>query len=1089
MKNDLPIYNSRIIKTYLEYLTRYYPDLNINRALHYAGMTRYQVEDRAHWFNQDQVDRFYKILVEMTINPHIAREAGRFAASAEGLGYAKQYTLGLMSPVSAYQLMERLYPLMSRGAEIQAQKLGSNKVEIISTPGRGVEEKPYQCENRKGFFEAIGSFFTEKFAQVEEASCFHKGEECCRYIITWENTPSMVWKRLRNYSLLVTAFGLIGSFFVLPTVPWAFLVLLSFLLIGIFSLCSERAENKELRRTIRNQGETAEDKMGEINIGYTNALLVQEIGKATSSVLDIGRLIERVVAIMEEHLDFDRGLIMLTDKTDTRLVYASGYGYSKEEEEFLRQTEFHLDRPDSKGMFVLAFKDQKPFLISDISDIEGMISEKSKAFIERMGVHSFMCTPIVYEEESLGILAVDNRGSKRDLTQSDLNLLMGVASQIAISIANASSFEKLERSEEKYRTILQSIEEGYYEVDFAGNLTFFNDSLCRILGYHRDELISMNFRRYTDKKNARKVHQVFNQASVTERPHKVEHEIMRKDGAKRNIEVSVCLIENKDGHRTGFRGIVRDTTERMQAEKALREHTERLAELEQIINHSPAVIFQWRIDEGYPVEFVSDNIRQFGYLPEDFYTGRASYLDVIHPDDRERVAAEVVQYRDNGMKDFIQEYRMLTQEGEVRWIYNHTWKRFNDKGEATHYQGLILDMTKEMQLKEQERRLEAQLERAKKMEAMGALAGGVAHDLNNILSGLVSYPELLLLQLPENSPLRKPILTIQRSGEKAAAIVQDLLTLARRGVPVTEVVNLNEIILDYLQSPEHQKLMSYHPEVIIETQLEMNPLSILGSPVHLSKTVMNLISNAAEAVSERGEIIVRTQNRYVDRPIAGYDQVKEGDYLVLTVSDTGSGISSEDIEGIFEPFYTKKHMGRSGTGLGMAVVWGTVKDHEGYIDVQSAEGEGTTFILYFPVTREKLQKDISRMSIEDYMGKGESLLVVDDVEDQRRIACGMLEELGYSVTSVSSGEEAVEYMKHNSADLLIMDMIMDPGIDGLETYKRILKFRPGQKAIIASGFSETKRVKEAQRLGAGQYIKKPYLIEKIGMAVRAELDK
>ncbi len=173
----------------------------------------------------------------------------------------------------------------------------------------------------------------------------------------------------------------------------------------------------------------------------------------------------------------------------------------------------------------------------------------------------------------------------------------------------------------------------------------------------------------------------------------------------------------------------------------------------------------------------------------------------------------------------------------------------------------------------------------------------------------------------------------------------------------------------------------------------------------------------------------------------------------------------------------------------MAVVWGTVKDHKRYIDIKSTKGKGTTFTLYFPVSRKELPKDKSLLSIEDYMGKGESVLVVDDVEEQREIASRILKKLGYSVTSVSSGEEAVDYMKDNSADLLVLDMIMDPGIDGLETYKRILEFHPKQRALIVSGFSETKRVKQAQRLGAGAYVKKPFLLEKIGLAIRAELDK
>jgi two-component system, cell cycle sensor histidine kinase and response regulator CckA len=375
------------------------------------------------------------------------------------------------------------------------------------------------------------------------------------------------------------------------------------------------------------------------------------------------------------------------------------------------------------------------------------------------------------------------------------------------------------------------------------------------------------------------------------------------------------------------------------------------------------------------------------------------------------------------------------------------------------------------------------------MEAIGMLAGGVAHDLNNILGGLVSYPELLLFQLPEDSPLRKSILTIQRLGEKAAAVVQDLLTLARRGVVVTKVVNLNDIIAQYLKSPENEKLQSYHPGVFLEAHLEKVILNVSGSPIHLSKTVMNLVSNAAEAMPEGGTLTVSTENRYIDMPIRGYDDVKEGDYVVLTVSDTGTGISPDDIKKIFESFYTKKKMGRSGTGLGMAVVWGTVKDHNGYIDVESTEGKGTTFTLYFPITREELPDDKPHLVIGSYSGDGESILVIDDVEEQREIASGMLKELGYSVVSVSSGEEAVEYLKTNEVNLLVLDMIMDPGMDGLDTYRKILEIHPGQKAIIASGFSETDHVKEVLSLGAGAYIRKPFLLEKMGLATKEELEK
>ena len=388
---------------------------------------------------------------------------------------------------------------------------------------------------------------------------------------------------------------------------------------------------------------------------------------------------------------------------------------------------------------------------------------------------------------------------------------------------------------------------------------------------------------------------------------------------------------------------------------------------------------------------------------------------------------------------------------------------------------------------EENKSLQAQLQRAQKMEAIGTLAGGVAHDLNNILVGLVSYPELVLMEIPQNNPLRNSILTIQKSGEKVAAIVQDLLTLSRRELNITEVLNLNTIITEYLNSPEYHRLASGHPDIQLETRLEKNLLNVLGSPIHLSKTIMNLVSNAIDAMPVGGKITLSTENRYVDAPIKGYDQIRKGDYIILTISDTGIGISLEDMDKIFEPFYTKKALGKNGTGLGMTVVWGTVKDHEGYIDVQSEEGKGTQFVLYLPVTRKELHIEKSPLSIEEYLGNGKKVLVVDDDEFQREIASKMLSKLGYCVSCASSGEKAIDYMKGNTTDLLILDMIMDPGMDGLETYKQILKIHPGQKAIITSGFSETDRVLEAQKLGVGAYIRKPYILEKIGLAVRNQL--
>ncbi|MDJ0783222.1 MAG: ATP-binding protein [Desulfosarcinaceae bacterium] len=402
----------------------------------------------------------------------------------------------------------------------------------------------------------------------------------------------------------------------------------------------------------------------------------------------------------------------------------------------------------------------------------------------------------------------------------------------------------------------------------------------------------------------------------------------------------------------------------------------------------------------------------------------------------------------------------------------------------------IMDVTEMRRAEEEKIILKEKLARSERMESLGLLAGGVAHDLNNVLSGIVSYPDLILLDLPENSHLRKPIETIRNSGTKAAAIVQDLLTLSRRDVADKTIVNMNEVIQEYLVSPEYRKMISFHPKINVRFKAEKDLMNVKGVALNLSKTIMNLVTNAAEAIDGAGEINITTQNSYIEDPIPGFQDFRKGAYAAVMVSDDGIGIPKKDLDRIFEPFYSKKVMGRSGTGLGMTVVWGTVHDHHGHIDVVSAEGKGTTFTLLLPGTGEAPQKARSSIPIHRLMGNGESVLVVDDMEEQRELARNMLIRLGYKAQVAKSGEAAVHLLNAgHQFDLILLDMIMDPGMDGLDTYKKILEIYPYQKAVIASGYSETRRVMEAQRLGAGQYIRKPYAIEKIGSVLKDAIQR
>ena len=678
MSDQQPLYNSRVARVYLQYLRKNFPGIDTDLILTKAGMANYQIQDPAHWFTQEQQDRLHDILIEVTGDAEIARKAGRFAASSEGLGAAKQYILGLMSPMAIYLLMEKHYPLLSRAANIKSKKIGPDTVEVVSIPKPEVLEKPYQCQNRTGTFEALAKWFTNDFAKIDHPDCLHKGDNCCRYIITWEKTTPHVWKRIRNYFLLLTIFSSAILFFFLPLSALTIVTLSGALITVLLTYFSEKLQTKSLTSTVETQREAAKDNLVESNIRYNNAMLVQEIGQATSKILDTDMLIKTVAGVMDKRLDYDRGVIMLANRDQTRLKYHAGYGHSDEQHKYLQQTEFHLDNPESKGLFVLAIRERKPFLINNISEIEKSLSPRSLDFAKRMESHSLICVPIVYETEALGILAVDNSRSKTPLKQSDLSLLMGVASQLAISITNARSFKKLEQSESKYRELVETANSIIMRMDTDGKITFFNEFAQRFLGYAESEILG---------KNA---------ASI--------------------------MYSDTDYNQHGF----------------------------------------------------------------------GKMIDALGRDPETPLVSENEALRRNGEKVWI------------AWAYKPI---FDDEGKFREILCIGNDISDLKRADRDKKELQAQLQRAQKMEAIGTLAGGVAHDLNNILSGIVSYPELLLMDLPPDSPLTKPILTIQKSGEKAAAIVQDLLTLARRGVAATEVVNLNSIIMEYLLSPEHAKLV------------------------------------------------------------------------------------------------------------------------------------------------------------------------------------------------------------------------------------------------------------------------------------------
>jgi PAS domain S-box-containing protein len=725
-------------------------------------------------------------------------------------------------------------------------------------------------------------------------------------------------------------------------------------------LALELFKSREFRKTIVTQGDAAKQHIESIRMLYDNALLIQKIGRNVAKLSTEDNLVKEIVQTLNQRSDYHRCIIMLADHEKKYLQFKSGYGYDKETEALIQKTQFNLKNPHSKGVFVRAYHEQQPLLIEDIRQIIDIHSKKSQEFARQLGGKDLICVPIAYENQILGILSVDRTRSNRPLSQSDVSLLLGIASQLAVGIVNTRAYAQLQASEKKYRDLVENAHSIILRIDPVGRIIFFNRFAQKLFGYSESQVYGKT------------ISEVLSPTSP---------------GAQNWIELlAEATLPNSD-------------------------------------------------------------------IP------------------------------------MVEETSYTLENGRTIWIAWTYRPIFSAEGKLIEILCIGNDITQLKQTIEENAKLEIQLIRAQKMEALGTLAGGVAHDLNNVLAGVINYPELMLMRLPEDSPLRRYAISIQKSGERAAAIVQDLLTLARRNVVQVEVINLNTVITEYIDSPEFDRLRLNHPLAKVNTRLGPHISGILGSPVQLSKAVMNLVANAVEALEGKpGQVSILTELCQLDTSIDAYERIPPGSYVRLTVVDNGCGMAADDLRRIFEPFFSRKKMGRSGTGLGMAVVWGTIKDHGGLIDIHSSPGRGSRFDIYFPPTT-KVEKKVEATPVEAYRGKGEKILVVDDEESQREIAHEILTDLGYVVKTVASGEAAIEVLEKEPTDLIVLDMIMATGLDGLDTYRQIVLKWPGQRAIIASGFSDNEKVQQAMKLGVGQYLKKPYNREGLRKAVRQELDR
>lgn len=439
--NSAPLYNSRIIDTYIKLIKAKYSYINISDLLNYAGMEPYQVEDEGHWFTQEQINLFYEELERLSGNKEIAGEAGRYAASPDALGVMRQYILAFIGLAKAYEKLGHVASKFTRSSVYQSRLISPNKVEITVTPNEGVHEKQFQCENRIGYFEAFAMMFNYNLPEIEHPECLFKGGKVCRYTVSWKESRTASLKKIRSAAAISVLTAFLGGIFLFPLSALISFLAAPVLVVLLLNWYTAIIERRELVAAIDNLKGTTDKLLDQINLNYNNALTINEIGQALSKQIDINDILIKVVQVLEKRLDYDRGLVFLSNQEKTRLIFQAGFGYTEEQLNLLKKNDFHLDRPDSKGVFVISFREQRAILVSDIEEIAGSLSPRSIEIAEQLGAKSFICCPIVYEGESLGLLLVDNKRKKRPLNQSDINLLMGITPEIGICIHNAMLIE------------------------------------------------------------------------------------------------------------------------------------------------------------------------------------------------------------------------------------------------------------------------------------------------------------------------------------------------------------------------------------------------------------------------------------------------------------------------------------------------------------------------------------------------------------------------------------------------------------------------------------------------------------------------
>jgi len=628
--------------------------------------------------------------------------------------------------------------------------------------------------------------------------------------------------------------------------------------------------------------------------------------------------------------------------------------------------------------------------------------------------------------------------------------------------------EDLGESEERFREMAEHIREAFWLYDWKKRKVIYISPAYEVIWdrpigdlYERadawDESVHPDDLEYAVDS--------FERIAETGASEKREYRIIRPDGSVRWVSDSGFAIRDKNGQVVRIAGIAEDITERKQAEVALRESEERFRELAELM---PETVFE--VDLEGKLQFVNRNaFNNFGYTQQDLKKGLSSF-DMIVPKDREPARDNVAKIL-SGEKSGINEYTALRKDGGTFPVMIHSAPIFKE-GKPVGLRGFIVDITDRKKAEEERRKLEVQFQQAQRFEALGTLAGGIAHDFNNLLMNIQGNASLMLFEIESTHPFFEPLKKIEQQVKSGAQLTRQMLGYARKGKFYVKPVDLNQIVDESADTFARTR-----KEITIQREFEDDLFPIEADRGQIEQVLLNLFVNAADAMPGGGKLFLKTKNETHLNIKSNLYNPKPGNYVQLTITDSGTGMDNQILERIFDPFFTTKEMGR-GTGLGLASVYGIIKSHAGYIDVESEKGHGTTFTIFLPASEKDIE-GTADTTVKLIRGSG-TLLIVDDEELVLSVGVNMLEKLGYTVLAAKNGTQAVDIFKANKdkIKMVILDIIM-PDMGGGEVYDKIKVINPDVKILLSSGYSVNGQAIELLERGCDGFMQKPFTMEEL----------